>query len=129
MTRDAVLILSPDAMAAALLGAAVEQVCYIPVFAQAGEAPADSLRRTRPGVVLVDCDHETACAETFVGPAIMRGVRVVIFRSRRSLRDIIPFAMRHALPVLHLPVDLVPLRAALAGREEAATQTPSSPAR
>jgi DNA-binding NtrC family response regulator len=110
-----VLIFSADAMAAALLGAAVELAGYAPQFPQAGEAARAALRRAHPGVVLVDCDHSESCADAFVGPALMTGARVILFRSRHTRTAVNQLGQRLAIPVLELPADAERLRRLLDG--------------
>jgi DNA-binding response OmpR family regulator len=108
-----VLVVSPDALAAALLGALVEIDGYAPRFARRGESPRDALRRLRPAVVLVDCGAAEGGGATVVGPARMLGVRVVAFapaasadHARRCAEELgvawlalppVPGALRHAL--------------------------------
>jgi len=110
VSRDAVLVLSDDPLAAALLGAATELAGYSPRFPLQNEKARTALRRVRPGLVLVDCDHPEACTDEFVGPALMTGSRVLLFRSRRTARDPGEFAGRLGLRVLELPVEHEPLR-------------------
>ena len=105
MRHQAVLILSSDPLAGALLGAAAELAGYDALFSHVGEPPRAALLRVRPQLVLVDCDHETACAEAFVGPALMTGAKVLIFRSRRSVRDASELAKRTQVAVLELPLE------------------------
>jgi hypothetical protein len=104
VSRHDVLLLSVDPLAAALLGAAVELAGHAPHFPQPGETPRDALRRLRPRAVLIDCDHET-CSEEFVGPALMIGARVQLFRSRRTKRDANGVARRLGLSVVELPME------------------------
>jgi DNA-binding NtrC family response regulator len=103
--QHVVLILSSDLLAAALLGAAVELAGYQPAFSKTGEPPRAALLRLRPHLVLVDCDHEDACTEGFVGPALMTGARVLICRSRRSVRDVSDLARRMQVTFLDLPFE------------------------
>ena len=105
MRNPAVLILSADPLAAALLGAAAELAGYDALFPHASEPPRAALLRLRPRLVLVDCDHETACSEAFVGPALMTGAKVLIFRSRRSVHDASELARRTQVTVLELPLE------------------------
>lgn len=105
MRRQVVLVLSSDALAAALLGAAIELAGHDPRFAQSGESPRDSLLRVRPRLVVVDCDHEDACSEAFVGPALMTGSRVLLFRSRRTQRDVSELTGRLGLHVAEMPME------------------------
>jgi len=105
LSRNDVLILSADALAAALLGAAVQLAGHQPHFLAPREVPRDALRRVRPAVILVDCDHEGACVESFVGPALMTGARLLLFDSRRHGDRGITVARRLGLDVVHLPDD------------------------
>jgi hypothetical protein len=104
VSRHDVLLLSADPLASALLGAAVELAGHAPRFPKVGEAPRDALRRLRPRAVLVDCDHE-ACSDGFIGPALMTGARVQLYRSRRTQRDASEAARRLGLSVVELPVE------------------------
>jgi hypothetical protein len=108
VSTHAVLILSSDPLAAALLGAAVELAGYAPSFAGQGEPHRAALLRLRPRLVLVDCDHEEACSEGFIGPALMTGAKVLVFRSRRSTRDVTDLTdltARMQVAVMDLPLE------------------------
>ena len=105
MSRAAVLIISSDPLSAALLGAAVELAELAPNFPQSAEGARPALLRVRPQLVIVDCDHDEACSDAFVGPAIMTGARVMLLRSRRSITDRAVFAERLGLTVVDMPVE------------------------
>ena len=109
MSRQAVLVLSSDSLAAALLGAAIELAGHAPRFAQSDEAARAALLRVRPRLVVIDCDHEDACSEAFIGPALMTGSRVLLFRSRRTRRDVTELSDRLGLSVVEMPMDHEPL--------------------
>ena len=72
---------------------------------RAGENPRTALMRVRPRLVLVDCDHEEACTDEFIGPALMTNSRVLLFRSRRSQRDMSEFAARLELRLVDIPAE------------------------
>jgi DNA-binding response OmpR family regulator len=105
VSRHAVLVLSSDALAAALLGAAVELAGHQPHFARQEEPARGALLRVRPKLVLIDCDHEESCTDEFVGPALMTGGKVLLFRSRRTEQDRTAFAERLSLRVVDMPLD------------------------
>ena len=113
MTAFGVLIVATDALAGALLGAAVEFAGYAPLFPREGETARDALRRTKPRVVLVDCDSEDACGESFFGPAMMTGASIAIFTSTRSRRTLEPIANEYNVRSFALPIDFVDLKALL----------------
>jgi hypothetical protein len=105
VSRQDVLILSTDPLAAALLGAAVELAGHLPHFALPGEGPRAALLRLRPRVVLVDCDDGEACSDEVIGPALMTGARVQLFSAHRSARDASALADRLGLTLLRLPME------------------------
>lgn len=109
MSRQAVLVLSSDPLAAALLGAAIELAGHSPRFAQSDETARAALLRVRPRLVLVDCDHEDACSDAFIGPALMTGSRLLLFRSRRTRRDVSELSDRLGLRVVDMPMEHEPL--------------------
>ena len=113
MSRRAVLILSDDALAAALLGAAAELAGNAVHFPHPDEAARAALLRTRPVLALVDCAHDDACCEAFVGPAIMTGAQVVLVRTPHAPRDPGALASHPGVMVLDLPRDLARLHALL----------------
>ena len=101
----AVLILSSDPLAAALLGAAVELAGHVPHFQRRDEPARSALLRVRPRIALIDCDHEESCSDEFVGPALMTGARILLFRSRRTRRDMTDFAARLTLQIVEMPAE------------------------
>lgn len=103
VSLHAVLIFSSDPLAAALLGAAIELAGHVPFFVQADETARDALLRVRPRLAVIDCDHVEACSDTFIGPALMTGSRVLLFRSRRTQRDVGELASRLGLHVIDMP--------------------------
>ena len=109
----AVLIFSSDPLAAALLGAAVELAGHAPHFAGTDEPARAALMRVRPRLALIDCDHEESCSDEFVGPALMTGARVLLFRSRGNLRDMAELADRLKLRVIDMPTSHDTLTAVL----------------
>ena len=104
MSRHAVLVLSSDPLAAALLGAAIELAGHAPRFPRSGELAREALLRVRPRLVVIDCDHDEGCSDAFIGPALMTGSRVVLFRSRRTQRDVSELTGRLGLRVMDMPL-------------------------
>ena len=108
-----VLVISSDPLAAALLGAAIELAGHAPRFPQSDESPRGALLRVRPRLVVIDCDHEDACSEAFVGPALMTGSQVMLFRSPRTRRDVGEMADRLGLRMVEMPQEHDSLTAVL----------------
>ena len=111
--KPTVLILSSDAVAAALLGALVETLGYPIQFQQLPESAVDTLRRVRASVALVDCIDAAVANDEFLGRAHMRGVSVIVFGSAEALRGARQLAAAHSLDELLMPANLQALDKAL----------------
>jgi DNA-binding NtrC family response regulator len=105
-----ILILSADAVAAALLGALVETLGYPVCFASPRESAEQSIRRTRPHVVLVDAADSSLSNREVLGRATMRGVSVVMFGTAAALRRVRRLANGHRIETLAMPAEATELR-------------------
>jgi hypothetical protein len=114
------LIFSEDPLTAALMGAAVELAGFDPTYPVHHESPRDALLRTRPPLVLVDCDDEDASRPSLFGPALMTGARVILLSSRRTRRDAGLIASRFGLRIMRLPAALDSIAEVLETELEAA---------
>jgi CheY-like chemotaxis protein len=101
-----VLILSADAVAAALLGALIETLGYSVRFARPPETTDQTLRRVRPAVCLLDCEDPANCSDEFLGRAAMRGISVVVFGKPDALQHVRALALAHEIDVLMVPSDV-----------------------
>lgn len=108
-----VLILSHDAVAAALLGGLVETLGFEVQFARPPESADDSIRRLKPRVCLVDCTEPESCRSEFFGRATMRGVCVIIFGTPDTLERVRELARDNNLEILLMPPDVDALEAVL----------------
>jgi DNA-binding NtrC family response regulator len=104
-----ILILSADAVGAALLGALIETLGYDVKFARPPEAVEESFRRVRPKVSLIDCADASVCNPEVLGRAAMRRISVVIFGSTEELRRVRALALAHDIDMLLVPPDNVVL--------------------
>jgi DNA-binding NtrC family response regulator len=105
-----ILILSTDAVAAALLGALVETLGYTVRFAAPTENADQSIRRARPRVLLVDCADAEACSRELLGRATMRGVSVIMFGTTHALGRVREMVHEHQLDTLLMPPHAADLR-------------------
>lgn len=113
-TQATALILSPDALGAALLGAAVELTGLPVAFLAYDETARDALRRLRPSCVLIDCDDTHASDESLIGPALMTGARIFLFGPDSRMRMRKHLAIRFHMGIIVLPGDAERLAAILA---------------
>lgn len=104
--KQVVLILSSDAVAAALLGALVETLGYLVRFYHPPELPDALMRRQRPSVAMVDCEDPTMMNHEILGRARMRDISVVIFGTADALRRVRELALQHQLDTLLMPPSL-----------------------
>ena len=100
-----ILILSADAVAAALLGALIETLGYSIRFALTAESAGDSIRRVRPKVCLLDCSDPSSCNDEVLGRATMRGISVILFGRREALEHVRNFVIEHDIDMLIVPPD------------------------
>jgi hypothetical protein len=100
-----VLIVSTDAVVAALLGTLVELDGHSPLFPSPDEKPRRALERLKPDAALVDCDHAGACAREFFEQGRAQATGVVLFSAGRLQDEVREIARRHGLPSFALPID------------------------
>ena len=100
-----VLIISDDAVAAALLGALIETLGYSVRFARPPETADQTMRRVRPTVCLLDSEDPEHCSDEFLGRAAMRGISVVIFGKRQTLEHVRALGLAHDIDMLVVPPD------------------------
>jgi len=108
-----ILILSLDAVAAALLGALIETLGFSVKFARPPERFEDAIRRVRPKVCLVDSTDPGMTGDGFLGRTAMRGIAVVIFGSAAALDRVRALALQHAIDTIVVPPDTVTLATTL----------------
>src|SRR5438067_13841363 len=75
----AALILSPDPLGGALVGAAAELAGFRAAFTLPKETLRIALSRLKASHVLIDCDDSAARDESALGPALMTGARLLFF--------------------------------------------------
>lgn len=110
-------------MTAALVGAAIEAADVAVMFARHDESPREALLRARPAVVAIDCEHDEACSEAFLGPAVMTGAAVALFGPPRLSHALLAASRRFSIRAFCLPADeeqlLELVRRAVYGDDEA----------
>ena len=109
------LILSPDALGAALLGAATELAGFRVGYPTADEASPDAIRRIKPYAVLVDAAHAIVTDPSSLGPALMTGAVIIFYGSASRVRDVRLIAETARASTLVLPDDIDRLPALLGG--------------
>jgi DNA-binding NtrC family response regulator len=108
-----ILILSADAVAAALLGALIETLGYSVKFVRHPETTDATIRRVRPRVCLLNCDDGETCNGEVLGRAAMRRISVVVFGTSAALERVRSLAEEHEIEMLLVPPELPVLEATL----------------
>lgn len=106
-----ILVLSPDAVAAALLGAFVESLGQKVAFGGGEETYRDLLRRLRPKLVLLDCTLDRELCDSILGPAKMMGAHVILFAPAALAEQARAVALERGVELIILPRDLTELAA------------------
>jgi hypothetical protein len=112
----AALILSPDALGGALVGAATELAGFRAEFARRNEPLRAALSRLKASHVLIDCDDPTSQDESALGPALMTGARLFFFGTASKTEALRAVAARYHVRAIVLPGDIDRLQEILARR-------------
>ena len=112
----AALVLSSDAMGAALVAAAAEAAGFRPVFAKPDESLQETLQRTKPTHVLADGDDPEWRHATRLGPVMMLGARLFFFGSDRNEAELRTIAAVYQAHLILLPRDVTRFHEILARR-------------
>lgn len=110
-----VLILSPDPLAAALLGAAVELSGCPIAFAASEESASQAFRRLRPACLVIDALDDEAFATEVLGPALMTGTRLVVFGTAASVAARAAIGREYHMDTLVMPKDVARLPQLIGG--------------
>lgn len=113
------LILSADALGAALVGAALELAGFRAAFPREGESAAEAVRRLKPKVVLLDAQDVELREAGVIGPALMTGAKLVFFGPPEAIRDLRVLASAAHATLVALPDDLERLTRLMASPSDA----------
>jgi DNA-binding NtrC family response regulator len=99
-----VLILAREEIVAALLGLMVELQGLQPQFPAGSEAIEEAIRRERPAIVLIDCDHAD-CTDALLEAIRRTEANPIIFSPFRMKAEVQAVAARHGIQSFTLPTD------------------------
>jgi hypothetical protein len=98
-----VLILSADAVGAALVGALVETFGYRVCFLRPPERPDEAIRRERPGLIMIDVDEATVMTDETVGHSTPHRAPLLLYGSSNGLQRVRQLSLDHELVTLAMP--------------------------
>jgi len=99
-----VLILAREEIVAALLGLMVELQGLDPIYLAKAEIAEDLIRRARPQVVVVDCDHQD-CTDSLLGAVREVGAKPILFSPFRFSGEVKRVAGKHGVEYFTLPTE------------------------
>lgn len=114
LARHSALLLSDDAVVAALLLSLLELEGLVPQYPRRNEPHTAAVARLRPHVVLLDCDHEAVTSDAFFTAASEAGAAVIVFSPVRARHEVEAAAAERGLRWFVLPIDRLQLRRMLA---------------
>ena len=98
------LILAREEIVAALLGLMVELQGLEPIYLDGVEIAEDVIRRERPSVVVIDCDHQD-CTDSLLDAVREAGAKPILFSPFRFEREVNRVARKHGVDSFTLPAD------------------------
>jgi hypothetical protein len=99
-----VLILAREEVVAALLGLMVELRNLQPVYLDKADIAEEVIRRERPVVVIIDCDHQD-CTDSLLEAVTKSGARPILFSPFRFDAEVRRVAARYGVESFTLPTD------------------------
>jgi DNA-binding NtrC family response regulator len=102
--KPSIMVLANEEVISALLGAMVELDGYVPVFPAADEQAIVAIRRNRPDLLLLDCEHDLAWDAGAMRTITATDTRVLLFSAMRSQREVEQIAARYGITAFILPV-------------------------
>jgi hypothetical protein len=99
-----VLILAREEIVAALLGLMVELQGLDPIYLAKAEIAEELIRRARPEVVVVDCDHQD-CTDSLLAAVREVGAKPILFSPFRFAGEVKRVAGRHGVEYFTLPTE------------------------
>lgn len=99
-----VLILAREEVVAALLGLMVELGGFEPFFPVVDQPVSALMERSRPKVVVIDCDHPD-CDDDLVQAVLDAGAKPILFSPSRLQSEVHAAARGHGIASFTLPTD------------------------
>jgi DNA-binding NtrC family response regulator len=102
--NSSVLVVANDAVIGALMGTLVELSGHRPIFPAADESPTRAISRVAPRLVLLDCEHDSACEGEVFQCAQTVGARVLLFSAARTQYETEELARQRGFSSITLPI-------------------------
>lgn len=113
--RTVVLVLTESASLERMTVGLLETVGITAGLPAADETTLQALQRTRPQLIMLDCEHPVAVSDRFFEVADRSGIRVLVYGREPREADVEILARQQNLCKLILPVDAPRMALAVTG--------------
>jgi hypothetical protein len=108
-----ILVIAKEPLIQTLMCSLVELSGHRWAVPRSDEPVATAIRRVRPHLLLLDCEHDAACEEEAYEIAGSVNAEVLLFTPARSNAEVAEFALERGLRSLALPIRLKEFSATL----------------
>jgi DNA-binding NtrC family response regulator len=108
-----ILVIAKESLIQTLMCSLVELAGHTATVPLSDEAVAVAIRRVRPHLLLLDCEHDAACEEEAYEAASTVHAEVLIFTPARTRAEVADFAAGRGLRSMALPIRMQEFSATL----------------
>ena len=101
-----ILVLAKEPLIQTLMCSLVDLSGHRAAQPRSDESVAAAIARVRPRLLLLDCEHDSACEEEVYAAAAGVGAQVLVFTPSRTHAEVADFAAERGLRSMALPIRL-----------------------
>ena len=101
-----ILVIAKEPLIQTLTCSLVDLSGHRAVQPRSDETVAAAIGRVRPQLLLLDCEHDSACEQEAYDMAANVGAQVLLFTPSRTNAEVADFAQRRGLRSMALPIRL-----------------------
>ena len=105
-TPSTILVIAKEPLIQTLMCSLVDLSGHQAVQPRSDESVTSSIARVRPRVLLLDCEHDSACEDDAYRAATSVGATVLLFTPSRSRAEVADLAAARGLQSMALPIRL-----------------------
>jgi hypothetical protein len=106
MIPSTILVIAKEPLIQTLMCSLVDLSGHQAAQPRSDETAAAAILRVRPGLLLLDCEHDCACEEEAYEAAAAVGSEVLLFTPSRTHAEVADFAAGRGLRSMALPIRL-----------------------
>lgn len=105
-TPSTILVIAKEPLIQTLMCSLVDLSGHLAEQPRSDESVSAAIRRVRPKLLLLDCEHDCACEEAAYVAAATVGAEVLLFTPSRTHAEVADFAAERGLRSMALPIRL-----------------------